>query len=160
MIAGEPEPVPEKRTQASIVNCRVPASSALLFFNSANAFNIELPPVPDLAFTEEPRRALDPATPTGLIACDISAQLECAFPATTPLVLASYARIRAGETLEDAPGASGVITYVIRGAGTARCGDESVDWREGDLMLFPGGCVQQYHADEQQDAVLRRMMRL
>ena len=52
------------------------------FFNTRNAFNVQLPPVPDTAFTAEPARALDPATPTGLIACDISATLDCDFPAT------------------------------------------------------------------------------
>ena len=42
------------------------------FFNSGNAFNMELPPVPDMAFVEEPARALDPDAPTGIIFCDIA----------------------------------------------------------------------------------------
>ena len=42
------------------------------FFNTGNGFNVVNPPVPDHLFVEEPRRALDPSTPTGLIACDIS----------------------------------------------------------------------------------------
>ena len=46
------------------------------FFNSGNAFNVQLPPVPDMAFAEEPARALNPETPTGMILCDISDQLE------------------------------------------------------------------------------------
>ena len=77
-----------------------PAQARARFFNPGNAFNMILPPVPDTAFVDEPAKALDPATPTGLIDCDASATMECGFPATSPLVLASYARIRAGETLD------------------------------------------------------------
>ena len=35
-----------------------PAASRARFFNSGNAFNLKLPPVPDHAFTDEPARAL------------------------------------------------------------------------------------------------------
>ena len=123
------------------------------FFNSGNAFNVQLPPVPDMAFAEEPARALNPETPTGMILCDISDQLECPFPATSPLVLAGYARIRAGESFTTDPRASGVIAYVIRGDGTTRCGDEEIAWAPGDIMLFPGG-VAQHHEAGNSDAVL------
>jgi hypothetical protein len=97
-----------------------PAQRRARFFNSGNAFNVQLPKVPDMAFADEPARALDPETPTGMILCDISDQLECPFPATSPLVLAGYARIRAGERLTTDPRASGVIGYVIQGRGTTR----------------------------------------
>jgi gentisate 1,2-dioxygenase len=109
------------------------------FFNTGNAFNVQLPPVPDHSFTAEPTRAMDPATPTGLILCDISDVLDCAFPATTPLVLASYAKIRAGETLRTDFNASGVIAYVISGSGTTSCPDETIAWDSGDLFVLPGG---------------------
>lgn len=130
-----------------------PAQSRARFFNSGNAFNVQLPPVPDMAFVEEPRRALDPDTPTGMILCDISEQLACPFPATSPLVLAGYAKVRAGETLSTDPRASGVIAYVIQGSGTTECGDETVSWAPGDIMLFPGGIPQVHEADGD-DAVL------
>lgn len=123
------------------------------FFNTGNGFNVQLPPVPDRIFTEEPARALDPATPTGLIACDISAELACGFPATTPLVLAHYARIRAGETLDTAFVASGVICYVIAGTGTTDCDDQRIAWRKGDLFILPGG-ADASHTAGPDDAVL------
>ena len=41
---------------------KTPAQQRARFFNSGNAFNVQLPPVPDMAFAEEPARALDPAT--------------------------------------------------------------------------------------------------
>lgn len=130
-----------------------PAQARGRFFNTGNGFNVVLPPVPDMAFTAEPARALAPATPTGLIACDISGQLGCDFPATSPLVLARYARIRAGETLATDFAASGVIAYVIAGAGQTVCGDETIAWGTGDLMIFPGG-VAQIHTADDTDAVL------
>jgi quercetin dioxygenase-like cupin family protein len=123
------------------------------FFNTGNAFNMRLPPVPDHLFTEEPLQAMDPATPTGLIACDISDVLTCAFPATTPLVLAHYARIRARETLETDFVASGVIAYVITGAGTTKCAGEDIAWRTGDLLILPGGELATHTAGDA-DAVL------
>jgi hypothetical protein len=54
------------------------------FLNTGNAFNMQLPPA-------EPGIAFDPVTPTSLVACDISTELGCGFPATTLLVLAPYA---------------------------------------------------------------------
>ncbi len=133
-----------------------PASAAEArgrFFNTGNAFNLQLPVVPDHLFTDEPARALDPATPTGLISCDISGMLDCAFPATSPLVLAHYARIRAGETLATDFVASGVIAYVITGAGTTVCAGETVHWGEGDLFILPGG-EQAAHTAGAADTVL------
>lgn len=130
-----------------------PAQARGRFFNTGNAFNVQLPPVPDMAFTAEPTRALDPATPTGFFPCDISAELGCAFPATSPLVLARYARIRAGESLAADFVASGVIVYVIAGAGHTVCGAETLAWGVGDVMVLPGGIAQTHSADGG-DAVL------
>ncbi len=117
------------------------------FFNTGNGFNIVNPPVPDHAFTEEPRRALDDATPTGLIACDLSAVLGCLFPATSPLVLARYGRIRAGERLPTDFVTSGTIAYVIRGNGVTVCGTEQIAWSEGDVFVLPGGIAASHIAE-------------
>ncbi len=109
------------------------------FFNTGNAFNIVNPPVPDHAFMDEPARALDDATPTGLIACDLSKTLRCPYPATTPLVLARYGRIRAGESLTTDFVAGGTIAYVIAGTGTTVCDSEQIGWSAGDMFVLPGG---------------------
>lgn len=123
------------------------------FFNTGNAFNVQLPPVPDHIFTEEAALALDPAAPTGLFPCDLSAVLNCSYPATTPLVLIRYARIRAGESLRTDFNASGVMAYVIAGAGSTTCGDERIEWSAGDIMVLPGGVAQEHSAGAA-DAVL------
>lgn len=122
------------------------------FFNTGNAFNVQLPPVPDHLFTTEPVAALAPDTPTGLIPCDLSAQLACPFPATTPLVLARYARIRVGESLTAEFAASGIICYVISGAGGTEAGNERIAWNAGDLFILPGGPAYTHSASA--DAVL------
>ena len=129
------------------------AEARARYFNTGNAFNLQLPTVPDESFTAEPAKALDPGTPTSLIACDRSQQLGCAFPATTPLVLARYARIRRGEVLETNFAASGVIAYVIAGSGSTACGAERVDWNAGDTFVLPGG-VAHVHRAGAADAVL------
>lgn len=126
-----------------------PASKAAArarFFNSGNAFNVTLPPVPDAIFAAEPARALDPATPTGLIACDQSAALGCDFPATTPLVLARYARIRPGESLTTRFAATGSLWYVIAGSGATESFPERIVWSAGDVFVLPGGLAQQHRA--------------
>jgi gentisate 1,2-dioxygenase len=123
------------------------------FFNTGNGFNVRLPPVPDRIFAAEPAKALDPATPTGLIACDISADLACRYPATTPLVLAQYARIRAGETLTTDFVASGTIAYVMTGSGRTQCAAQEIAWSVGDLFILPGG-EPALHTAGDHDAVL------
>ncbi|WP_299785261.1 cupin domain-containing protein [Ramlibacter sp.] len=108
------------------------------YFNSANAFNVKLPAVPAQGFHAEAVRALGPDTPTGFIACDQSLAMGMDTPATTPLMLARYARIAPGDCLHADFVASGSIWYVISGAGRAS-GAETVEWRAGDVMLFGGG---------------------
>lgn len=116
-----------------------PAEARARFFNPGNAFDIRLPEVPDHIFSAEPARALHPDTPTGLIACDLSAQMACPFPATAPLMLARYGRIREGECLQTAFVASGVICYVIQGQGSTTGGSGAIDWGAGDVFILPGG---------------------
>ena len=108
------------------------------FFNSGNAFNVKLPPVPARIFTREPAAALAAPAATGYFPCDQSASLGCDFPATTPLMLARYARIAAGATLTADFAATGSIWYVIEGQGEAVCGAEAIAWAAGDIFLLPG----------------------
>ena len=113
------------------------AAARARFFNSGNAFNIKMPPVPAADFANVLAWAEAPDAPTCLYACDQSAAMGCAFPATTPLMLARYARIRAGEALELSLYATGLIGHVLRGAGTV-AGDEGFAWDTGDIFLLPG----------------------
>jgi len=123
------------------------------FFNSGNAFNIKLPAVPNAVFADEPKRALDTATPTGFITCDVSGAMECPFPATSPFLLAQYARINPGDRLPATLNASGIIHYVIEGKGTTIVGGEQITWSAGDVFATPGG-TELVHAAGEQAAVL------
>ncbi len=118
---------------------RSPAESRARFFNPGNAFDIQLPAVPDHIFTAEPVLALHADTPTGLIPCDLSAEMACSFPATAPLMLARYAKIRAAESLRTAFAASGVICYVIQGGGSTTGRSGAIHWGAGDVFILPGG---------------------
>ena len=129
-----------------------PAQARARFFNPGNAFDIRLPDVPDHIFTAEPELALRADTPTGLISCDLSTQLACPFPATAPLMLARYAKIRAAESLSTAFVASGVICYVIQGQGSTAGGSGGIDWGAGDVFILPGG--ETFNHDARSDAVL------
>ena len=109
------------------------------YFDSGNAFNIVYPEVPAASFVAERDAALDPATGTRLILCDQSAAMGLRFRATSPLVLASYARVRAGESLTLDVRASVVLAYAIEGSGIALQGSDSISWSAGDVFSFPGG---------------------
>jgi gentisate 1,2-dioxygenase len=123
------------------------------YFDSGNAFNIVYPDVPPASFVAQRDAAFDPATGTALIPCDQSAALELPFPATSPLVLASYARIRAGESLALDARATVVLAYVIEGSGHAVQGPDAIAWSTGDVFSLPGGRPIQL-ASTQRDSVL------
>ncbi len=100
-MADLPVQLPEAPVSAAAARAR--------FFDSGNAFNIKLPPVPVREFGAVFQRASDAAASTGLYACDGGDAMRCPFPATTPLTLASYARIRAGERLDHQPRATAAL---------------------------------------------------
>ena len=109
------------------------------YFNSGNAFAIKHPAVPRHIFLAERDRAFAAETGTGLIGLDLSEVLELTYPATTPLILARYARIREGDSLSTAFRSSGEIYHVIRGRGKTGGPDDSLEWKAGDTIFLPGG---------------------
>lgn len=123
------------------------------YYSSADGFNIKLPRIPAHVFTAERDAALAAGTPTGLLPLDLGGALGCPFPATTPLILARYARIRPGEKLETRFVASGEIYHVMRGSGESAWGTEAVQWEAGDIFCLPGGLPVTHRARES-DCVL------
>ncbi|SFB64025.1 Cupin domain-containing protein [Rhizobium sp. NFR07] len=117
------------------------------YFNSGNAFNIKLPPVPGHIFMDEPAAAMK-MEKTGFINCDQSDMMECAFPATTPLMLARYAVVKAGETLDTTLTASASIWYMITGKSSLVVGEEKAALCKGDVFLLPGGVASAITAGE------------
>lgn len=116
-----------------------PASAAQArarFFNSGNAFNVKLPEVPARLF------AAPTGAESGVFDCDQRDALGCAFPATTPLMLARYVRIAAGDVRAVGVGATASVWYVILGAGRVGGMAEPLAFGAGDVFLLPGapGC--------------------
>jgi gentisate 1,2-dioxygenase len=123
------------------------------YLTSLDGFDIKRPPIPAHMFRAERDRALAEDTPTGLLPLDLSSALGLAYPATTPFILSSYARIRAGETLSTAFGASAEIYHVIRGSGTSTTdgadgagGGVSIAWQACDTFCLPGGAPARHRA--------------
>ena len=112
---------------------------AIYYTPTGNAFKAKLPKVPRHVFLRERDQAFDSATGTALVALDLGPRLEVDFPATTPNLLARYARIRAGASLSLQLKATGELYYVIAGAGAAIKGDDRIDWNPGDVGCLPGG---------------------
>lgn len=116
------------------------------YASAANNFTFAWPPVPARQFLAERDQAFDPAGPSGLIPLDASDALGTAYPATTPVLLLSYLKLRAGETLETELAASGEIFYAMRGHGRSRNGADAIAWAAGDLFCFPGGGLSRHRA--------------
>jgi gentisate 1,2-dioxygenase len=83
--------------------------------------------------------------PTAILPLDLSRELGCASPATSPALAASFVRILAGEGITAGANATSSLFYVLRGEG--RCvrpasplGVEvRLNWSEGDLFVLPAG---------------------
>lgn len=121
------------------IRVETPYTERARYYPSADAFNIKRARIPAHVFLAERERALDPAALTGLIPLDLSGTLGCGFPATTPLILARYGRIRRGESLTTRFLATGEICYVVAGAGETVCGADALAWEAGDVFCLPGG---------------------
>jgi hypothetical protein len=78
-------------------------------------FNIARPPIDPQAFVAEMTRAFADEAPTGFTPLDLSAVLGTTYAATTPFMLARYARVRRGRaTGLHAPGERRDVGYPAR----------------------------------------------
>lgn len=131
-------------TAREIATTDSPTGRARLY-EPANFFSFKLPDVPRLKFVNECERALANDAATGEIALDASEALHTPYAATTPLLLARYLVVRAGESLGVNRAASAEIGYVLRGAGRTEVEGETIEWTAGDALCLPGG-VDAMHA--------------
>jgi gentisate 1,2-dioxygenase len=123
------------------------------FVSIEDGFNIKRAALTPRAFDDERDRALDPSSPNGFIPCDMSDVLLTPYPATTPLLLAKFLRVGAGDEITARLRASGEIYYVLRGRGwTGQAGGEAVAWSKGDIFCLAGGAMTSHRAVE--DSVL------
>jgi hypothetical protein len=124
------------------------------FISSEEGFNIKRPSLTPRAFDAERDRALDPSGPSEVIPLDIGGVLMTPYPATTPLLLAKFYRLRVGQVIAVRLHASGEIYCVLRGRGvTEQAGGETVTWNTGDIFCLAGGAETSHRAVE--DALSR-----
>ncbi len=90
--------------------------------------------------------------PTRLIPLDLSRELGCAGPATSPSLAAHYVRICAGESIRVWPNASSQLYFVMRGRGVTQFLDKQIPWGPGDFVVLPAGGEAVHEAEE--DAAL------
>jgi gentisate 1,2-dioxygenase len=121
-------------------------------YDPANFFAFRLDPVPRRQFVVERDQAFAPDAGTTTVLLDASDALGTPYPATTPMLLCRYIRIRANDSIDLTLNASGCIYYVMRGHGTTVEGDEVIEWGEGDAFLLAGGRGVSHRATD--DAVL------
>ena len=77
--------------------------------------------------------------PTAVLALDLSAELGCSGPATSPGLAAHFLRIQAGEGLKAASNATSDLFYVLQGAGELHRAGQHLTWSAGDLFVLPAG---------------------
>jgi gentisate 1,2-dioxygenase len=107
-----------------------------------------IPPVP---YAEFPA-ALHEQGPTGVVPLDLSRQLGCPGPATSPSLCANFLHIQSGELIRVRPNASSQLYFVMRGRGRTRFGGKEFPWGPGDFVTLPAGDTAVHQAEE--DAAL------
>jgi hypothetical protein len=93
--------------------------------------------------------------PTAILPLDISAELGCEGPATSPALAAHFLRILSGEGLKAAANATSSLVVVLRGQGSlarpAIGAAEGLDlvWGQGDVVVLPAGGAPLLQANEE-----------
>jgi gentisate 1,2-dioxygenase len=83
--------------------------------------------------------------PTAILPLDLSEELGCEGPATSPALAAHFLRINRGESLSAAAVASSSLFFVLRGRGellrTAGSAQQRLElaWGQGDVVVLPAG---------------------
>jgi gentisate 1,2-dioxygenase len=86
--------------------------------------------------------------PTGVVPLDLSDQLGITTgEATSPALLASFVRIRAGEQIDTNPNATSQLYYVLYGRGFAAVNGRLVRWEKGDFLTLPAVAAAVFYAD-------------
>ncbi|NOV32437.1 cupin [Methylomonas sp. ZR1] len=89
---------------------------------------------------------------TRIIPLDVSEQLRCPGPATSPALCANFVRILAGESLATNFNATSLLFYVMYGSGHTEFDDLTIPWHTGDFVVLPIGQDTRHFADS--DAAL------
>ncbi len=84
---------------------------------------------------------------TRIIPLDMSKELNCLYPATSPALLANFVRICANENIETEANATSQLFYVIRGGGYTKINDLEIPWKKGDFFVLPANSIAIHHSN-------------
>jgi gentisate 1,2-dioxygenase len=84
---------------------------------------------------------------TRIIPLDISEQLGCIGPATSPALCANFLRILAGEAFPTNLNATSILFYVMYGSGWTEFDGTNIPWKTGDFVALPTGKEIRHSAD-------------
>lgn len=84
---------------------------------------------------------------TGIIPLDVSEQLGCPGPATSPALCANFVRILAGEALTTHFNATSLLFYVMYGTGRTEFEEMQIPWKKGDFVVLPTGKNMRHFAE-------------
>jgi gentisate 1,2-dioxygenase len=74
---------------------------------------------------------------TRIIPLDLSEELRCTGPATSPTLCANFIRINPGDEIRTQPNATSELYFVIRGNGQTRINRDVLPWARGDIFVLP-----------------------
>lgn len=77
--------------------------------------------------------------PSRVIPLDLSEELGCPGPATSPALSANFLRVLSGEGLKADAQATSSLFYVLEGCGQLSWGEGQQSWSRGDVLVLPWG---------------------
>ena len=87
--------------------------------------------------------------PSKIHPLDISQELECDGPATSPGLCANFVRILKNENVTANFNATSQLIYIIKGSGWSQHDDLTIPWYQGDFVVLPIGKNITHHAHEE-----------
>ena len=135
------------RTPAALLTDPDAATKDAQYFEYTSSAN----PIGAKLISRVPFRNFPPSLyadgPTRVVPLDLSAELRCPGPATSPGLSANFVRIEAGEALSLYPTATSQVCYVIGGTGRVEQGATHFPFAQGDFFTLPGGLAAVLSAD-------------
>jgi gentisate 1,2-dioxygenase len=145
-----PERRSSGRAQADASDSSDLNSNALLFDyrQAANPVRPGLTePIPYRSWSAE----LHSSGPSRIIPLDLSAELGCPGPATSPGLAAHFVRLLPGEGVKVAANATSALFFALSGSGRCHHGSGAeaacIPWKTGDLFVLPAGDAPLLEAD-------------
>lgn len=131
-----------------------PGTAKALLFDYRQAANPVRPGLTDPIPLHRWDAGLHAQGPTAILPLDLSDELGCAAPATSPGLAAHFLRIEAGDRLSAAAVATSSLFFVLSGQGTCDRGSEAgaaaseLSWQAGDLFVLPAGATPELCASQ------------